>query len=80
MKSFKMLNIEKPPHLQARYTKRLHVLIEWYNYTATFSKHGKKPTKGKTLEEKNHGTLTGNSDDYLLKFFSFLPIFYSVIE
>lgn len=76
MKTFKMLNIEKSPHLQARYTKRLqHVLIEWYTYTASFSKHGEKPTKGEMLEEKNHGTLTCNSDDYLLKFFFFFAHF-----
>lgn len=73
MKTFQMLNMEKPPHLQARNTNRpQHVLIEWYNYNASFSKHGKKkPTKGKMLEEKNHKTLSCNSDDYLLtNFFS----------
>lgn len=53
MKTFQMLNIEKLPHLQVRYTNRpQHVLIEGYNYNASFSKHGKKPTKGKMLEEK----------------------------
>lgn len=47
MKTFQMLNIEKLPHLQARYTNRpQHVLIEWYNYNASFSKHGKKTNKG----------------------------------
>lgn len=46
MKTFQMLNIEKPPHLQARNTNRpQHVLIEWYNYNASFSKHGKKTHK-----------------------------------
>lgn len=81
MKTFQMLNIEKPPHLQARNTNRpQHVLIEWYNYNASFSKHGKKnPQKGKCLKRKTMGLLHVTVMIIYLPIF-FLPIFYSVIE
>lgn len=77
MKTFNMLNIEKLPHLQARYTNRpQHVLLEWYDYKASFSKHGGKTHIRKMLEEKNHGTLEYNSDDYLLTILFFFAHFF----
>lgn len=72
MKTFQMLNIKKLPHLQARYTNRpQHVLIEEYNYNASFSKHGEKnQQKGKCLKRKTIGLL------HVTVMIIYLPIFF----